>query len=377
MNKQMDGNTPTKDTSSVKGSSPAKGDPPVNNGGAGEDQSSLKGFLKKGVSGDPYRRAAKLLLLLGKEQAAEILRHFDQEEIEKITHQIAGIKRIEKPEAELILQEFGRAEKQISAGKGGADVARQMLIRAFGEERGTQIVSKVIPFGGEQPFSFLEEIDGSQLFMLLRKESPAVIAIVMSYLSKKKSGEIIKSLSADLQVETLRRIGRMKEVSPSVVASIETKLRERLHRQGVQVTEDVDGKERLAAILKHMDIRKGEELLQDLDPSEGGIGKEVSEKLFTTADIVRIEDTDLQRVLRDYDEGELARILKGCSEEIEDKLLSNISDRRRELVKSERDFLGPMRRSEVDQFVGDFLHYLREEINRGDVRLSNPDNPYV
>lgn len=342
-----------------------------------QQPSMMEGFLKKGLTGDPYRRAAKLLLLLGKEQAAQVLRHFNPEEIEKITRQIAGIKRIEKSEAETLLQEFGAAEKQVSAGKGGADVARQMLIRAFGDERGGEIISRVLPFGGEEPFSFLEDIEGSQIFMLLRKESAAVIAIVISYLSKNKSGEIIKMLSADLQVETLRRLGRMKEVSPSVVASIETKLRERLHRQGVQVTEELDGSERLAAILKHMDFRRGEELLEDIDPAGSGIGKKVSEKLFTMADIVRLEDLDLQRVLRDYDEGELARILKGCDEAVEEKLLANISDRRKTLVRSERELLGPMRRSEVDELIRDFLHYLRDGITRGDLRLIDPDNPVV
>lgn len=350
-----------------------KGDP----ASSPEPSGNFKGFLKTGTSGSPYRRAAKLLLLLGKEQASAILGHLQQEEIEKITLEIAGIKRIEKEEARHLLEEFGKAAGEAAAVKGGVDVARAMLSRAFGEERGTQILGKVVPFGGEKPFSFLEDIESQQIFMLLRRESPAVIAIVLSFLSGRKSGELLKMLSPTLQVETVRRLGRMSEVAPSVVASVEASVRERLHAQGRMVTEEIDGQAALAGILKQMDFREGERIIGTLDAADPKLGEEISRRLFTAEDLLRVADRDMQRILRDFEDREIALLLKGEREEICGKLLDNISERRRELVRTERELLGKVRRSETDRSRQDFLEYVRRLIERGEVVLAGGENPLV
>jgi flagellar motor switch protein FliG len=340
-------------------------------------ETEIRGFLKTGTEGNPFRKAAKLLLLLGKDQAAAILSHFEQVEIEKITLEIAGIKRIEKEEAKLLLESFGKAASGAVAVSGGVNVAKAMLNRAFGAEKGAKILGKVVPFGGEKPFAFLEDIEGQQIFMLLRKESSSVISIVLSFLSGKKAGEIIKMLSPVMQVETVRRLGRMKDVSPSVVASIEGKVRERLHAQGRQVTEEIDGQSALANILKQMDFREGERIIESLDDPGSSLKKEIAKRLFTGEDLLRIGDRDMQRILRDFEDREIALLLKGSTSAIEEKLVSNVSDRRKELIRSEREMLGQLRRSEIDRSRQDFLEYVRKLIERGEVVLADGENPLI
>jgi flagellar motor switch protein FliG len=335
------------------------------------------GFIKRGNAGNPYRKAAKLLLLLGKEQAATVLGHLSEEEIEKITAEIAGIRRIEKAEAELLLDSFGKAAREASAVNGGPEVAREMLTRAFGSDKCDAVIGKVIPFAGQKPFSFLEDLEGQQIFLLLRKESAAVIAIVMSFLTKRKGGELLKMLSPSLQVETVQRIGRLKEVSPSVVASIENSLQERLRAQGAVVTEELDGQNALAAILKQMDFREGERIIDTISVSDPRLKNDISKLLFTAEDLLRIHDLAMQRVLRDFEEREIALVLKGCPEDIVQKLLSNISDRRKMLVRSEQELLGAVRKSDVEKARSGFLDYVRKQIEGGEIILSGDDNPLV
>jgi flagellar motor switch protein FliG len=342
-----------------------------------DESSSLRGFLKKGIAGNPYRKAAKLLLLLGKEQAARILAHFSTDEIEKITREIAGIKRIDKEEAKLLLDQFGKAEDKAKAVSGGVEVARSMLEKAFGRDKGDALLEKVIPFGGEKPFSFLEEIESQQIFLLLRRESAAVIAIVLSFLSRKKSGEIVKMLSPSLQVETVRRLARMERVSPSVVASIEMKLQERLHAQGRVVTEEVDGQAVLASILKQMNFREGERILDTLGEGDVALKEQISKRLFTVEDLLRISDRDMQRVLRDFEDREIALLMTEQNDEVKEKLFSCISDRRKLFVQSELEILGPLRRDEVDKARNDFLAYVRRLVERGEIVLSDDHNPLI
>jgi flagellar motor switch protein FliG len=213
--------------------------------------------------------------------------------------------------------------------------------------------------------------------MLLRKESSSVISIVLSFLSGKKAGEIIKMLSPVMQVETVRRLGRMKDVSPSVVASIEGKVRERLHAQGRQVTEEIDGQSALANILKQMDFREGERIIESLDDPGSSLKKEIAKRLFTGEDLLRIGDRDMQRILRDFEDREIALLLKGSTSAIEEKLVSNVSDRRKELIRSEREMLGQLRRSEIDRSRQDFLEYVRKLIERGEVVLADGENPLI
>ncbi|WP_020614238.1 flagellar motor switch protein FliG [Sediminispirochaeta bajacaliforniensis] len=342
-----------------------------------DENSSLQGFLKKGITGNPYRKAAKLLLLLGKEQAARVLSHFSTDEIEKITREIAGIKRIDKEEAKLLLDQFGKAEDKVKAVSGGLDVARSILEKAFGRDKGDALLEKVIPFGGQKPFSFLEEIESQQIFLLLRRESAAVIAIVLSFLSRKKSGEIVKMLSPSLQVETVRRLGRMERVSPSVVASIEMKLQERLHAQGQVITEEVDGQAVLASILKQMNFREGERILDTLGEGDVALKEQISKRLFTVEDLLRISDRDMQRVLRDFEDREIALLMKEQNDAVKEKFFSCISDRRKLFVQSELEISGPLRRDEVDKARNDFLAYVRGLVERGEIVLSDEHNPLV
>jgi flagellar motor switch protein FliG len=169
----------------------------------------------------------------------------------------------------------------------------------------------------------------------------------------------------------------MKDVSPSVVASIEGKVRERLHAQGRQVTEEIDGQSALANILKQMDFREGERIIESLDDPGSSLKKEIAKRLFTGEDLLRIGDRDMQRILRDFEDREIALLLKGSTSAIEEKLVSNVSDRRKELIRSEREMLGQLRRSEIDRSRQDFLEYVRKLIERGEVVLADGENPLI
>lgn len=329
------------------------------------------GFLKTGFG---HKKAAKLLLLLGKDQASSVLKHLSQEEIEKVSAEIAKIKRIEKTESEKILEEFGALAGKIAATpRGGLQVARDMLTTSFSEEEAERILKKVGPYSDQRPFSFLYELDYQQIMLLLRREPVHVISIVVSYLKPNKASQVLESLPPEAQAQVVKRIARLGRISPEVLSSIEESLRERIRTQGKVVVDEIDGQSVLADILKHMEIGDENRILEALRENHGDLAEEIRERLFTFESILDIPDVQLQTVLHKYPDRDLAAIIKGKSPELEEKVLSNVSERRRDFIQDERQNLGPMKRSEVDKITKDFLSHIRQQVEEGEITLETDE----
>src|SRR6056297_3206922 len=329
------------------------------------------GFLKTGFG---HKKAAKLLLLLGKEQAAVVLKHLSQDEIEKVTGEISKIKRIERPEAEKILEEFGDIAGDLAANpRGGVETAREMLTSSFGEDKANEILGKVHPYSGNRPFAFLNDMDYQQIMLLLRKEPVHVMSIVLSYLVPNKASQVLESLPPEVQQQAVKRIARMGQVSPEVLSSVEESLRERIRTQGKIITEDIDGQAVLADILKNLPLQDENRILDNLHEENSSLADEIRERLFSVESVLEIPDKQLQELLHKYPDRDIATILKGKTEELADKVLRNVSQRRQQFIRSEREQLGPMKRSEVDRVTKDFMAFIRSQAEQGEVTLERDE----
>ncbi len=319
--------------------------------------SSLEGLLKV-QKGGGLRKAAKLLLLLGKDHAVQVVRHLSNDEIEDLSREIARIKRVEKVEAVKLLEEFGILAKQVRAPHGGLETAKELLVTAFGEEKGTEFLKRAVPIEGERPFAFMDDLEDQQIILLLKNEPPPVLAVVLRFLEPKKSSAVIASFPQPIQKEVLLRIARMDKIDSLVFSRMEEVLKDKLHTQGTIITEEIDGATALADILKHMDLADEERILNEISTADSILSDEVKERLFTIDVLFTIADTDLQNILRDYSDQEIAVLIKGKPEEVKERFLSCVSQRRRDFIVEESAHLGSMKRSEVDKLTREFLDYL-------------------
>ncbi|HUZ17909.1 MAG TPA: flagellar motor switch protein FliG [Spirochaetia bacterium] len=305
-----------------------------------------------------YRKVAKFLLLLGKDDAAKVLKHFTSEQIEAISTEIAHIEKIDNAEARKLLEEFGTRGGQPTVGKGGAGTARTILVSAFGEERGNRILQHVLPEERGTPFQFLNDLDHEQILLLLKNESTPTVSIILPFLKPQKAAKVLKDLPSEIQRESIRRIAKITKFNPEVIARIEGVLKERIRTQGKVITEEIDGRAALAEILKFMDYARGEQILNVLSSVDPELSQNVKDRLFTIDLLLLIDDTEVQSVFRDFDDQEIATLLKGKNEAITEKVLSNVSARRRLLIREEIENLGRMRRSDIDKATKDFVDYL-------------------
>ena len=331
------------------------------------------GLLKTdgGMSGS--QRAAKLLLLLGKNHAAEVLRHLGTDEVEDITREMAEISSIGKDEARDIFVDFGVRKQRRLASKGGEHVARGILIRAFGEEKGGAIFKKVVPAAEENPFDFLDNLEFPQILLLLKREPAPVVSVILPFLGSKKSSEILEAMHPDKQLEIVKRIAHMSEVSPDALMSMANALREKIRKQGRLVTEEVDGAEVLAEILRYIEPAREREILDYLDENNPEISEDIKDRLFTLDVIFKIDDKSLQVVLREFSEEEIAIILKGKDDGIRQRFFTSMSERRRRFVEEEGSRLGPMKRSEVDSATKEFVQYLHDLEEDGKLVIQEED----
>lgn len=324
-------------------------------------QESIDSFFKIKEKGNGYRKVAKFLLLLGMDQASTILRELSPDEVEKITAEIAKIHTITKEEANEIMNLYEDSKKQLSLPRGGSEVAKEFLIKTYGEKEGLEKFNKTVPIdANREAFDFLKEAEGWQIYEILKEESPLVIASIIPFLSPAQSSNLLRELPTPYKIEITKRVAKMQHLDREAILNLEFALREKIRRLGKTKDHLTNGSTTLANILKYMDQESEESILESLETESITLSKEVREKLFTIDMIVNVLNTDLQRVLTDYSDQELAIILKGKSPEIIEKILSNVSKNRAEIIVQEKELLGAMKKSEVDEVTRKLLLHLRK-----------------
>ena len=337
---------------------------------AGDEAAAL---LKTG-SESGLSKAAKFLLLLGTEEASKVLGHLKGEEVEAVSREILKVKNIDAAEANSILAEFGWLVKTKGwSVEGGPETAEKMLTTAFGAEKARALMRKASP-ESSRPFRFLKDYEAKELHIILKGESAQVLSVILPYLDPKKASGLIERLPEEERVEIVKRVAKLEKVNPEVLRSVEAGLRERIRTIGTVSHEEIDGKAALAGILRHVDPRFEERMLDALGEESPELSKNVRERLFTLEDILRVSDRALQKALRDFQDKDIALVLKGRDEAFKKKILSNMSANRRTMVLDEYAILGPVRRDDADEAAREFLAYLKRAWEDGDISLEGDDD---
>ncbi len=330
-------------------------------------------FIKTGLPG--IEKAAKFLLLLGQDEAANVIRHLKPQEIENISRAIAKITHIDTAEANAILLEFGWLAK--TSGKsfdGGADTAERMLTAAFGEEKAREVLKKAVP-DTHKPFTFLNEFSAKQVMSLLKDESSQVLALIIPYIEPKLASSLIGELPIARRTEVVKRIAKLERMDNEVLFKVEEVLKNKLAKQGRPETMDhIDGASVLAGILRHAGTELEGSILADIREDNPELSQDIRERLFTAEDLLRVSNKDVQKGLRDLGERDIALILKGKSQALRDKFLSNVSQSKRTIILEEYDIMGTVRRDEVDKATRSCIDYFKKRWEAGKLVLEGDED---
>jgi flagellar motor switch protein FliG len=226
--------------------------------------------------------------------------------------------------------------------RGGIEYSRQLLARAVGPRRGTEILERISVHQQLSSFEMLKNANPTEVAALLQEEMPQTIALVLSYLEAKVAADILTSMSKDNQVEVTLRLAAMDRVSPQVVQQVEKNLKSKLS----SVINEADfratgGVAFLVKMLNQVDRGVQKSIFEALESTNAKLVEEIRANMFTFDDVIKLDDRAIQRILRDVNKNDLALALKGAPDHLRDKVSNNLSERARDNLKEEIDILGP------------------------------------
>lgn len=323
-----------------------------------------------------FRRVAKFLLIIGEDEAAKILPHLSEAQIEKIIPEIASIRSVDKDEADSILAEFNSL-LQNARQAGGVETAREMLTKVYGKEKANQMLEKTVPFSGARPFDYLSDSDSERIYILLKDENIGVQAMVLSHLQPQKAASVINQMNPEEKKEIVLRLAKMEPVSPDILKRVDRALREKSLRQTSQKAEKIDGKNALAQILKKMSPSAENDIIASLSESDPDLGMDLRSRLFTMEDVINADDRFIQEQLRLLDDQTLCLLIAANPDDFRNKILDNVSSARRHDVLSIEEINKPFRRSDCERVTSEFFATLRRAYEDGKLIIHGRDEDFV
>ena len=323
---------------------------------------------------------AKFLILIGSDKAAKILGELDSRQVEEISREIATIRGIGPDEADAILAEFKSLLTETLGlrgfSSGGVEAARRILYAAYGAEKGEALLNKSVPASKENIFGFLEDFSPEQMVFLLKDESPAAAALVLARLPPKVSAETLAKFPPALKPEILKKIAHQNEVAPEVLQRVAEVIREKARHLGSGGSQDIaiDGMQTLAAILRQGDYSFGDRIIGELETENPAIGRGLKDRLYTLDDVLSAFDRPLAEKLKTMTDMEIAILLKGRNAEFCEKIFSNVSSGRRDLIREESEYLGAIPKRECDDAANNFLEWFRHARETGSLILSTDED---
>jgi flagellar motor switch protein FliG len=317
------------------------------------------------------QKLAVFLIVLGPESAAGVLKEFDDPTIELLCREMSTIPVVSEALQQQVVAEFGGIVAQsMKTSLGGLAYAQRTLEIAKGDYKASAIIGRVGPSGTSvEMIKDISEMEGRQIFNLIKSEQPQTIAFLLSYLDTAKATEIFTLLSPDLREEVIERLGTIDSTSLEHVAKIvralgkhfDTKVRPSFHRSG--------GVRVVADLLNQLDKETSKNLLARLEERNSQLGSAIRKKMFSFEDLNRLQSADLQRVLREVDSNNLAVSMKSASEVIRDKIYASISKRAAESLREEIELLGPVRLKDVEIAQDAIIQVVRRLEEEGSITL--------
>lgn len=315
------------------------------------------------------QKTAILFITLGPDASAPILKRLPDNDIQRITFEIANMQKIKKDQRDEVLQEFvelNKAKDYIM--EGGFEYAKNLLSKALGAQKAKEIIEQVSEITQQyRPFGIARKADSAQLLNIIKNEHPQAIALILCYLQSDKAAQILSGLPEDMQADVAMRIATMSNTSQMVIEEVEGILQKKLSNVVRSDIGTIGGVKPLVDILNNVDRGTEKSILDELDRNEPELAEKIRSNMFIFEDITTLDNTSIQRVLREVDTRDLAYALRGSSEEVANAVYTNMSKRAAQTLKEDIEFLGPVRLIDVEKSQQNIVSIIRRLDETGEI----------
>lgn len=296
---------------------------------------------------DKRHRAALALVALGPERAAQTLRRLPQDEALALSEEVARIGTIDASTARDILTELaGSMQKNTTVATGGPAYAQDIVTRAFGEEVAARSRRASTPRPVEI-FDYIDQGRSIDVVRMIDTEPPTVIALVLAHLKPSKAAEILSRLEPEARAEAGLRLAQLRAVPDKVVTMVDEDLRARISALLTQHVTTFDGVQLLAQLINSADQEMEKELLREMMSRDPELTEQLRDALFIFDDIGRLNDRAIQEILKAADTRVLATAMKNADEAVTERIYKNLSERARENLREEIEFLRGLRPTDI------------------------------
>lgn len=322
------------------------------------------------------QKAALLVVTMGPEAAARLFRNLETEEVERLTLEVSGLGEVPGEVRDAVLREFNNlvmARNYLTSG--GVEVAKDILTRALGPDRAEVVLEKVKATVAGEVFqmNMLNEVDSNQLVTFITGEHPQTIALILVQLKSTQAAKVLQMLPTEVQPDVVQRIATMEQISPEMIREIENVLESNLAGMVRATKRRMGGVPLVAEILNQCDRYTEKNIMESVEISDMDLAVQIRNLMFVFEDLLRLDDKDVQRILKDVDSRDLALALKIASEELKEKLFKGLSQRAAEMLRDELEFLGPVPLKNVEEAQRKIVDSVRRLDETGEIHLNRGD----
>jgi flagellar motor switch protein FliG len=323
------------------------------------------------MSDEGIQKSAILLMSLGEDEAAEVMKHLAPREVQKIGAAMASLKGVSRERIASTLDEFcGSATQQSAIGLGSDDYIRSVLKKALGDDKSANLINRILQGGDTSGIEGLKWMDSGAVAELVKNEHPQIVATILVHLDRDQASEILQKFNARLRNDVLLRIATLDGIQPAALRELNDVLTKLLAGSDNLRKSPMGGPRTAAEILNFMPGTEEGSIIESVKEFDSELAQNILDQMFVWENLLELEDRAIQTLLREIQSESLIIALKGSSAELREKIFKNMSQRAGEMLKEDLEAKGAVRVSEVEAQQKEILKIARRLADEGQIALS-------
>jgi flagellar motor switch protein FliG len=319
---------------------------------------------------DGVEKASILLLSLSEEDAAQILKHLEPKQVQKVGMAMASIDDLNQEKISAVHKLFIEQIQSFSTiGFQSTEFIKKALTAALGEEKAANLIDQIVMGSGAKGLDSLKWMDSKQVANIIRNEHPQIQTIVLAYLEPEQSAEIIAQFPEKVRLDLTMRIANLEEVQPAALQELNEIMEKQFAGQAGAQAAKMGGLKAAADIMNYLDTNIEGQLMDALREHDEEMSQQIQDLMFVFDNLIDVDDRGIQSILREVQQDVLMKAIKGTDEGLKDKILKNMSKRAAEMLQDDLDAMGPIRISEVEAAQKEILSIARRLADSGEIML--------
>ena len=328
---------------------------------------------------DGVMKGAVLMLALGEEEAAEVMKHLGPREVQKLGAAMSTMKSIPSEQLEKVLKDFrSETEKSTSIGLDSDEYIRTVLTKALGEDKAASLLNRILGTRDASGIESLKWMDAQSVADLVRNEHPQIIATILVHLERYHACEVLTYFSERLRNDVVLRIATLDGIQPAALRELNEVLTKLMTGNESLKKKPIGGVRAAAEILNFLSGEMETAVMDNLKSYDNEMAQQIMDEMFVFENIIDIDDRGIQVLLREVQSESLIVALKGAGQELREKFFKNMSQRAAQLMREDLEAKGPVRLSEVEAQQKEILQIVRRLADEGQIMLgAKGEDAYV